>query len=91
MTLNDNLFAQTYDQIIKSPIGQGLQYFQMLGDPIDFVFGIAPSGQTNAQAYQIVSGMPNWSPIGNYGLQDAAFFNAYNQVFQHITWKLSPE
>jgi len=89
-TLNDSLFSQTYDQILKSQLGSGLQYFQMLGDPIDFVFGVAPGGQTNAQAYQIVSGMPNWSPIGSYASQDGTFYSAYGQVFQHITWKVSP-
>jgi hypothetical protein len=89
-TLNDNLFSQTYDQILKSQLGSGVPYFQMLGDPIDFVFGTAPVGQTNAQAYQIVSGMPNWSPIGSYASQDGTFYSAYGQVFQRITWKVSP-
>jgi len=42
---NQNLFSQSYDQIIKGALGGGKQYFQMLGTPKSFHWDVAPTGQ----------------------------------------------
>lgn len=88
---NSNLFSQTYNQIIAGALGNSQEYFQMLGDPKTFNWPQAPTGQMAPEAYQIMSGMPQWSPIGSYGSLDAAFVSAYRQVLSHITFKVSAD
>jgi len=69
----------------------GLSNFQLIGTPKDFVWNTAPTGQIDQAAYQAVSGMPQWSPVGQYGSLDAQLFDAVRQVFGHVTFKVSPE
>jgi len=88
---NENLFGQTYDQIRSAVVGGGDQYFQLLGRPKDFVFGIPSPREMSPAAYQIVSAVPNWSAIGSYATADARFFSSYGQIFQNVTWKVSPD
>ena len=88
---NQNLFSQSYDQIIKGALGGGKQYFQMLGTPKSFHWDVAPTGQIAPQAYQIMSGMPLWSPVGDFAYSDASFVQAYRSVLSHVTFKLTPE
>jgi len=85
-----SLYRQVYEQIVSGMQLDGVP-FQLIGTPKDFSFATAPTGQMNPSAYQIVSGMPQWSPIGNYSSRDAQFFNAVNAIFGHVTFKLSPE
>ncbi len=87
---NDSLFNQTYNQIVAGAFGGGQQYFQMLGSPENFVFGTPQPGQTNSQAYQLVSTVPEWSPVGTFGSADANFVSAYKQIMQNVAWKVSP-
>ncbi len=87
---NQNLFSQTYDQL-KQQIGQGNANFQMLGNPIDFSWPVAPNGQTSLQAYQLMSIMPQWSPVGVYGSTGATLFDAYRQVMAGISTPVNPE
>lgn len=86
---NESLYRQVYEQLVN---GMQLQEvpFQLIGTPKSFVFGTAPTGQMDPTAYQIISGMPLWSPIGNYASKDAQFFNSVKSVLGHVTFKLSP-
>lgn len=89
--MNDNsMYNQIYNGVV-----QGMQLgdvpFQLIGTPIDFVFPTPPTGQMAPSAYQIVSGMPQWSPVGSYSSKDAKFFDAVKSIFGHVTFKLSPE
>ncbi|WP_414573058.1 hypothetical protein [Nostoc sp. CCY 9925] len=88
---NANLFSQTYNQIIKGVLGDGQHYFQMLGQPKGFYWNVAPTGQIDPRAYQIMSGMPLWSPVGDFAYADAAFVQAYRSVLSHVTFKLTPD
>jgi hypothetical protein len=85
-----SLYRQVYEQIVSGMQLDGVP-FQLIGTPKDFAFATAPTGQMNPGAYQVISGMPQWSPIGNYSSRDAQFFNAVNAVFGHVTFKVSPE
>lgn len=87
---NDNLFNQTYNQIVAGAFGGGQQNFQLLGSPQDFIFGIPQPGQTPSQAYLLANSIPNWSPVGTFGTADATFVSAYKQVLQNVTYKPSP-
>lgn len=87
---NENLFRQTYDGIMKAALGEN-KYFQMLGTPKSFNWATAPIGQMDHAAYQVISGMPIWSPVGGYSEADTNFFKAYRQILDHITFKVSPE
>ncbi|WP_179067318.1 hypothetical protein [Nostoc sp. C052] len=88
---NTNLFSQTYDQIIKGILGGGKPYFQMLGTPKSFYWDVAPIGQIDPQAYQIMSGMPEWSPVSDFAYADANFFQTYRDILSHVTFKLTPD
>lgn len=88
----EKLYTQTYHQILAGALGGGdNQYFQMLGSPQSFTWPVAPSGQIASQAYQIVSRMPVWSEVGNFAAGSSTFFDAYRQVLNHVTIKVSPE
>jgi frataxin-like iron-binding protein CyaY len=87
---NDNLYSQIYNEIVGGMHLEGVP-FQLIGTPKDFVFAVPPTGQMDPSAYQIISGMPQWSPIGNYSSKDAQFFDAVKSVFEHVTFKVSPE
>jgi hypothetical protein len=82
------MFRQLYDAIVGN---LGTPNFQLIGTPKDFNWNTAPTGQWNASAYQAVSGMPQWSAVGEYGSQDATLFDAVRQIFGHVTFKVSPE
>lgn len=89
---NQNLFGQTYDQIVTNLLGGGTQYFQMLGNPISFNWPVAPAGQISPQAYQFMSSAPVYSPIGEFGgVGTSTLFDNYKQLFSHVGFKVSPE
>lgn len=87
---NDSLYRQVYNGIVNGMQLQDVP-FQLIGSPKDFVFGTAPTGQIDPAAYQIVSGMPHWSEVGNFSDSDAGLFDAVSSVLGHVTFKLSPE
>jgi hypothetical protein len=91
MTLNDALFAQSYNQIRDAILGVGYQNFQMFGAPRAFNWPLAPTGQIDPAAYLAVSVMPHWSPTAQYGSTDTRFFDAYAEVLSHVTFTVSPD
>ena len=89
---NQNLFGQTYEEIVKKVLGGGTQYFQMLGNPATFNWPVAPAGQLSPQAYQYMSAAPVYSPIGEFGgVGTSTLFDNYKQLFAHVGFKVSPE
>lgn len=91
-TTNQNLFSQSYDQIVKNILGGGTQYAQMLGNPETFNWGVAPVGQLSPQAYQFMSAAPPYSAIGDFsGVGTSTLFSNYKQVFAHVGFVTSPE
>ncbi|NOK32786.1 hypothetical protein D7W79_33505 [Corallococcus exercitus] len=62
-----------------------------MGTPQSFNWAVAPTGQIDPQAYQAMSTMPLWSPVGSFTAADADFFTSYRQVLNQITFKVSPE
>jgi len=91
MSLNSNLLGQTYEQIQKAVLGGGNVYFQMFGEPMDFSWPLPPTGQMAPQAYQIISTMPLWSPVGSYSMTDVRFADAFRRLLQYVVWNASPE
>ncbi|NTX15964.1 hypothetical protein HUA76_34865 [Myxococcus sp. CA056] len=89
--MNENLFSQSYNQIINGALGGDAPNFQMLGTPMAFNWAPAPQGELNSHAYQVISGMPRWSPLGAYSTLDASFADSYRQALHHISFKVSPE
>lgn len=88
MSNNENLFGQIYQQLSKQ---FSLKYLQMNGTPKNFSWNVAPTGQMNPEAYLMLSAMPDWSPIGGFTPSTTRFFDAYRQIFSHVTFKVSPE
>ncbi|WNJ20564.1 hypothetical protein [Pontibacter sp. G13] len=88
---NQNLLSQSYNQIINQVMQGQNQNFQMLAQPIDFSWPVAPTGQMSPEAYQLVSIMPQWSDVAAYSASSSTFFSAYNNIFAHVTFKVSPE
>jgi len=89
---NQNLFSQSYDEIIKNILGDGTHYFQMLGNPQSFNWPVAPVGQLSPEAYQLMSAAPTYSPIGEFGgLGESTLFANYKQIFSHVGFSSSPE
>jgi hypothetical protein len=88
---NQNLFSQTYSQILSNAVGSGNPNFQLIGNPIDFNWPVAATGQVPQQAYMIANAMPKWSPVGSYNASDVSFFSAYSRVFSLMSYKVSPE
>jgi hypothetical protein len=87
---NQNLFSQTYQQIISGALGGGNQNFQMFANPIDFSWPTAPTGQVARQAYALMSCAPKYQAIGTFNFGDASFFDNYKQVLTLLTFKVSP-
>lgn len=87
---NQNLFSQTYQQIISGVLGGGNPSFQMFANPIDFNWPIAPTGQVAAQAYALMSCAPKYEAVGTFNFGDASFFDDYKQVLTLLTFKVSP-
>jgi hypothetical protein len=89
---NQNLFSQTYDQIVKQLLGSGSNNFQMLGNPQSFNWPEAPPGQLSPQAYQLMSAAPTYSPIAEFGgVGLSTLFDNYRQIFAHVGFKTSPD
>lgn len=88
---NQNLLSQTYNQIKSEALGGGNVNFQLLGNPIDFMWPVAATGKENLAAYQLMSMMPKWSPVGSFEAGDSNFFSAYSRVFTLLTFKVSSE
>lgn len=89
---NQNLFGQSYNQIVTQVLGGGTQYFQMLGNPQTFNWPVAPLGQISPQAYQLMSAAPAYSAIGEFGgVGTSTTFSNYKQVFSHVGFNSSPE
>jgi len=87
---NQNLFSQTYSQIISGALGGGNPNFQMFANPIDFTWPTAPTGQVAAQAYALMSCAPKYEAVGTFNFGDATFFDDYKQVLTLLTFKVSP-
>ncbi len=87
---NQNLFSQTYQQIISGALGGGNPSFQLFANPIDFNWPTAPTGQVAAQAYALMSCAPKYEAIGTFNFGDASFFDDYKQVLTLLTFKVSP-
>lgn len=89
---NQNLFSQTYDQITRQILGEGTQYFQMLGNPESFNWPTVAVGQLAPQAYQLMSAAPVYSPVGTFGgVGTSTLFDNYRQIFGHVGFNNSPE
>lgn len=88
MSNNANLFGQIYQQLSTQ---LGIKYLQMNGTPRNFNWNVAPTGQIDPEAYMILSAMPSYSPIGEFTASTTRFFDAYKQIFSHVTFKSSPE
>lgn len=91
-TTNQNLFSQTYSQIVNNILGGGNKYVQLLGEPQTFNWGVAPTGQIDPQAYQFMSAAPVYSAVGEFsGVGTSTLFSNYKQVFSHVGFTTSPE
>jgi hypothetical protein len=90
MNTNQNLFDQTYSQILTGISGTPGTNFQMLGNPINFSWPVVALGQESPAAYQIMSMMPKWSPVGTFQPSDSNFFTAYRRVLTFISFKVDP-
>lgn len=89
---NQNLFSQSYDEIVRNVLGAGTQYFQMLGNPMTFNWPVAPVGQLAPEAYQLMSAAPVYSPIGVFGgVGTSTLFSNYKQIFAHVGFEVSQE
>lgn len=89
---NQNLFSQSYSEIVRNVLGEGTQYFQMLGKSVSFNWPVAPIGQLSREAYQFMSASPNFSPIGIFGgVGTSTLFKNYKQIFGHVGFNESPE
>lgn len=87
---NSSLYKQVYEGLFNAMQLDGVAV-QLIATPQSFNWGVAPTGQMDPVGYQIISGMPLWSPLGNYSSQDAQFFSAVKSLLGHVTFKLSPE
>lgn len=87
---NQNLFSQSYDQIIAQAMGGNSKNFQMLSKPIDFNWPVAAMGQTSPMAYSIMSMLPSYSPIGQFTPGDATFFSTYVRLLSHVSFQVDP-
>jgi len=89
---NQNLYGQSFEQIMSNIIGGGSKKFQMLNKPQSFNWSPAPSGQIAPAAYQFMSAAPAYSPVGQFdGVGVSTLFDNYRQVFSHVGFEDSPE
>lgn len=87
---NQNLFSQSYDQIIAQAMGGNSKNFQMLSKPIDFNWPVVATGQTSPMAYSIMSMLPSYSPIGQFTAGDATFFSTYVRLLANVSFEVDP-
>lgn len=88
---NQNLFNQSYNQIVKEVVGEGNKYFQMLASPMSFNWPVAPTGQLSPEAYMLMSAAPSYSAMADFTSSSSKFFDNYKQIFAHIGYEMSDE
>lgn len=89
---NQNLFSQTYSEIVKNIIGDGASNFQMLNNPMSFNWPVAAIGQIAPQAYQLMSMAPVYSPVSDFtGVGTSTLFDNYRMVLSHVGYSMSNE
>lgn len=92
MTTNDDqLFGQTYEQILSSVLGGSSDNFQLIYPYLDWWWPTAPSGQVAAPALSIMNSVPQWSAVGEYDPSGATLLNSYQQVLQHVNPTIPPD
>lgn len=91
MATDDQLFGQTYAQLLSSLVGGNQGNFQLIYPYLDWWWPTAPSGQIALQALQLVNSIPQWSAIGTYDPSSATLFSAYRQVLQHVNPTIPPD
>ncbi|MFT4535351.1 MAG: hypothetical protein ACI9P5_002717 [Saprospiraceae bacterium] len=87
---NQNLFAQTYNQIVSSALGGDGSNFQMLANPINFAWPPAPTGQLSPNAFSFMNMAPKYEAIGTLNFGDSSFWSNYRQALTVLTFKVSP-
>jgi hypothetical protein len=80
--------VQVYQEVSQK---LGVKYLQLNGTPKNFKWNTVPIGEMDAEAYLLVSSMPKYSPIGEFTSSTTKFFDAYSNIFSHVTFKGSPE
>src|SRR6476620_5491045 len=92
MTATDEqLFGQTYQQILSSVLGGSRDNFQLIYPYLDWWWPTAPSGQIAAPALSLLNAVPQWSAVGQYDPSGATLLNAYQQVLQHVNPTVPPD
>ncbi|WP_047547504.1 hypothetical protein [Psychroserpens sp. Hel_I_66] len=87
---NQNLFAQSYNQIVSNVLGGDGSKFQMLANPVDFNWPTAPTGQISPNAFAFMNMAPNYKAIGTLDFGDSTFWSNYQQTLHTLTFKVSP-
>jgi hypothetical protein len=92
MTATDEqLFGQTYQQILSSVLGGSRDNFQLIYPYLDWWWPTAPSGQIAAPALSLLNSVPQWSAVGQYDPSGATLLNSYQQVLQHVNPTVPPD
>lgn len=88
---DEQLFGQTYEQILSSVLGGSKDDFQLIYPYLDWWWPTAPSGQIAAPALSLLNSVPQWSAVGQYDPSAATLLNAYQQVLQHVNPTIPPD
>ena len=89
MPNTNDLFGQTFEQILSKVVGGSNQKFQLIYPYEDWWWPTAATGLAS-QAWYFANQIPEWSSIGRYNPADAGFANAYASVLNQVNLTVSP-
>ncbi|WP_152185214.1 hypothetical protein [Segeticoccus rhizosphaerae] len=90
-SVDDQLFGQTYQQILSGVLGGESENFQLIYPYLDWWWPTAPSGQISPQALSLLNSVPQWSAVGQFDPSGATLLNAYQQTLQHVNPTIPPD
>ncbi|MBB2893957.1 hypothetical protein [Flexivirga oryzae] len=90
-SVDDQLFGQTYQQILSSVLGGEKENFQLIYPYLDWWWPTAPSGQIAAPALSLLNSVPQWSAVGQFDPSGATLLNCYQQTLQHVNPTIPPD
>lgn len=91
MANDENLFGQTYQQILSKVLGGGEKNFQLIYPYLDWWWPTAPSGQIAPQALNLLNSIPQWTAIGEYNSSASTLLDSYRQVLQLVNPTVPPD
>lgn len=83
MSIDDDLYGQTYQQLLAKIVPNGAN-FQLLTPMVPWNWPPAPSGQIDPATRLFIDQVPEWSATGSYAPSGRTFSNSYQSILAYV-------